>query len=230
MAMLNRDMTVVYYASSREDEVFESRIRSQLLETIGDIPLVSVTQKPLKGFGKNICVGDVGVSQTNCKRQLLIGVTEAKTRWIAVAEADFLYPSMYFAFNTSERSELNVYFYQPVFVLASSSDVYREKKHVSDGAVVCSRELAIQTLEASLIDKPRWVSCLEDREDKPKPFDKRNVNRVVFRGDVPAVTFKTKDAMHARCRCRAWSSDKRDLPGWGTASKLNQRFTGGIDA
>lgn len=50
--------TVVYYTSNKEHEYFENKVKKRLLKTIGDIPLISVSQKPMKGFGKNICVGE----------------------------------------------------------------------------------------------------------------------------------------------------------------------------
>ena len=54
--------TIIYYTSNREDERFESRVRANLLKVCGNLPIISVSQKPIYGFGFNIPVGDVGVS------------------------------------------------------------------------------------------------------------------------------------------------------------------------
>ena len=90
------DLTVVYYSSCREDPVFEGKIRQALLDAIGDLPLISVTQQPVD-FGENICVGDVGRSGHNVFRQYQIGVQAATTRFVAPAESDALYPPGWFA-------------------------------------------------------------------------------------------------------------------------------------
>ena len=89
------NITVVYYTPNYKDETFAERIRQRLVETIGDIPLVSVSQKPLD-FGKNICVGDIGRSYRNVYKQMLIGAREAKTDYIACAEDDTMYPPNHF--------------------------------------------------------------------------------------------------------------------------------------
>ena len=61
---MNSFATIVYYTSNRENPDFENRITFRLLKTAKklNMPLINVTQKPMPGFGKNICVGDVGVS------------------------------------------------------------------------------------------------------------------------------------------------------------------------
>ena len=91
------DLTVIYYTSNKEKELFESRIRESILDMIGDIPLISVSQKPID-FGKNICVGDVGVCGHNLFRQFQIGAKAAKTKYVCNVEADALYPKEYFEF------------------------------------------------------------------------------------------------------------------------------------
>ncbi|KKT37762.1 MAG: hypothetical protein UW26_C0025G0001, partial [Candidatus Collierbacteria bacterium GW2011_GWF1_44_12] len=53
---MKNQVTVLYYTSNREDEKFETRIRKNLLKNCGDLPIVSVSQKPID-LGRNICVG-----------------------------------------------------------------------------------------------------------------------------------------------------------------------------
>ena len=85
-------ITVIYYTSNKEPELFEQNIRKRLLDVIGNLPLISVSQKPID-FGDNICVGEnIGLSDANIFRQLLIGCEKASTPLIATAEADCLYP------------------------------------------------------------------------------------------------------------------------------------------
>ena len=64
------DKTIIYYTSNQEGSLFEEKIRENILKHKGNLPIISVSQKPM-GFGKNICVGDVGHSYLNEFRQIL---------------------------------------------------------------------------------------------------------------------------------------------------------------
>lgn len=110
-----RDTTVIYYTSNREKENFENKIKGRLLGSIGDTPLVSVSQKPID-FGENICVGDVGTSDHNIYRQLQMGCMRATTKYVCTAEADCLYPpSGYFDFSPPDENA--AYHYTNVWIL-----------------------------------------------------------------------------------------------------------------
>ena len=89
------NLTVIYYTPNYKTESFAERIRQHLLEMIGDIPLISISQKPLN-FGKNICVGDIGRSYKNVYKQMLIGAKKATTDYVMMAEDDTLYPEDHF--------------------------------------------------------------------------------------------------------------------------------------
>ena len=89
------DTTVIYYTSNREVESFEQEIIKNLLVAADGLPIISVSHKPIS-LGKNICVGDVGISNHNIRRQTQIGAMEASTKYIALAESDCLYPKEYF--------------------------------------------------------------------------------------------------------------------------------------
>ncbi|MCK9371413.1 hypothetical protein M0R04_15975 [Candidatus Dojkabacteria bacterium] len=52
--------TIVYCSSNMEKEEFEGKIKENLVKVCGDLPIISVTQKPIN-LGTNICVGeDIG--------------------------------------------------------------------------------------------------------------------------------------------------------------------------
>src|SRR6266404_6192987 len=91
------EATVIYYTSNREKPDFEIRVRENLLKTCGNLPIISVSHKPID-LGKNICVGDVGVSGFNMFRQVQIACEAATTPFVISAEADCLYPPDYFKF------------------------------------------------------------------------------------------------------------------------------------
>lgn len=95
---MKQDLTVIYYTSNwleKTNPYFLSNTKKQLLEAIGDLPLVSVSHKPID-FGLNICVGDIGRSHLNIYRQILTGCRAAKTEFVALAEDDILYSYEHF--------------------------------------------------------------------------------------------------------------------------------------
>lgn len=109
MAEVTKDnLTVIYYTSNYLDihnPYFLENTKKQLLTAIGDLPLISVSQKPM-AFGKNICVGDIGRSHLNIYRQILVGAKAAKTKYVAMAEDDVLYSYAHFHNYVPERNVL----------------------------------------------------------------------------------------------------------------------------
>jgi len=92
------DLTLLYYSANIIPEATAEKIRENLLlVTKNQYPIVSVTQKPLD-FGKNICVGEIGVSKYNEYYQILTGLREVKTKYVACIEDDVLYPPEHFDF------------------------------------------------------------------------------------------------------------------------------------
>lgn len=92
------DVTIVYYTANWLDDhnpYFLANTKKQLLKAAGDIPIISVSQKPID-LGKNICLGDIGRSHLNIYRQILIGAKTAKTKYVAMAEDDILYSYAHF--------------------------------------------------------------------------------------------------------------------------------------
>src|SRR3990167_9323101 len=101
---MNGLFTIVYYTSNREDEAFEKKIRDNLLKVCGDIPIISVSHKPID-LGINICVGVQETCNYNLFRQIQTGCKLATTPFIISAEADCLYPPDYFQFIPPEPNK-----------------------------------------------------------------------------------------------------------------------------
>ncbi len=215
--------TIIYYTSNREDPNFEEKIRANILKEKGDIPVISVSQKPIT-FGTNICVGDVGHSYLNAWRQLLIGVKKAKTPYVVLAEADFLYPPEYFRF---EPTGADSYRYNNIWVVFAYKYRWYFRKAYSEGARVCKREYIISQLEHYLAGQPEWFDgklYITDKSGRIKktPFD---MPVDVFDGKTACVSFKTgrgvrwmTDVMHGH------GTHSRQLPHWGHVDKLMQAY------
>jgi hypothetical protein len=206
--------TIVYYTANREEERFELAIREQILRVAGDIPIISVSQKPID-FGYNICVGDVGISNQNAHRQFQIGCEAATTEFVHSAESDTLYPAEYFQF----IPELNDRAYRtPIYMFRlDGSRFYR--KQSSESATVVGREYAIYAVNKSLRNRGTWRDTLETGKDVPYTFS--HGNWIPFDLAVPPVNIKTNNQMH---RSHGYDSIVDELPYWGKAENVTELF------
>lgn len=214
-------LTVIYYTSNREDETFEKKIRKKLLDVIGDIPLISVSQKPID-FGHNICVGDVGISNLNTFRQFELGAINAKTPFVIAAEADCLYPREYFEFipeNTNMCCR-----YDNVWIMYRDSKAGFVRKEYSECAQIWGRETLIKHYDKRLRGKGWWNPVLEHGSAVPVIFRKRSWK--FFHGDTPVINIKTTEGMHKYTGVLSNQSPLgvKELPYWGAAKKLRREL------
>jgi len=93
--MSSSDLTVLYYTANKIPEIFATNVRKQLVSVIRDLPIISISQKPMN-FGTNICVGDIGSNVFNLYRQILLGAKCAKTEYVVCCEDDCLYTLEHF--------------------------------------------------------------------------------------------------------------------------------------
>lgn len=221
MKSLKKLLTVIYYTSNREDEKFEKKIRKRLLKTIGNLSLISVSQKPIK-FGKNICVGDVGVSNQNAFRQLQVGAINAKTPYIVVAEADCLYPKEYFQYIPKNLNMCCKY--NNVWIMYKNSEAGFVRKAYSECAAVWGRENLIRHIEKRLKGRGMWRATLEHGGAVPRLF--RRQSWIFFHGEIPVVNIKTAEGMHKTTGVLSNQKPEgiKKLPFWGTAKKLRKEF------
>lgn len=216
--------TILYITSNREDPNFEAKIRANILKQKGDLPIISVSQKPIN-FGKNICVGDVGHTYFNSYRQLLIGAKEAKSDYIVFAEADFLHHTNYFNF---EPKGGNIYRYNNIWILYKNPKYYSfRRKEYTIFSQIIKREFMIEILEKNLKNFSTWSKTevvLKDRHG----YDMFRIPFEFFGSEIPSVSFKTGDSlrnytnvMHGRENIRT------SLPYWGEAGNLRKEYFGG---
>lgn len=213
--------TVIYYTANTEIEPFASNIRKRLLSVIGDLPLISVSQKPLD-FGKNICVGEVGMNEFNEWRQVLIGCEEAKTPFILVAEADALYPPEYFNFIPPEIDK--IYRYTPVWIMRIRRPFFL-RKDWTEGAQMIGREYFIKLLNKALAGQPLWNPVVNAQISKAKPvFPCRAWN--YFEGNS-MISVKTGHGMRVFTGTQVDTKGEYSLPYWGSCIKLQEELLSG---
>jgi hypothetical protein len=209
--------TCIYYTASTEKEPFASNIRRRLLKTIGDLPLISVSQKPLD-FGLNICVGDVGVNEFNEWRQVKLGCEKATTPFVIVAEADALYPPSYFDFVPEKLDR--VYRYDNVWIMRVGRPFFL-KKDWTEGAQILGREYFISLIEKSLEGRPMWTKEYSQIDKRKPVFPYKEWD--YFTGD-PVVSVKTGDGMRLYTGTQRNTPGEYSLPYWGTEKELERNL------
>lgn len=97
-----KDLTVIYYTSNHLEDTnrwFLNNTKENLIKVAGDLPLISVSHKPVYFEHlnhKNILFEAKERSHLNIYRQILVGAKEAKTKFVAMAEDDILYSYEHF--------------------------------------------------------------------------------------------------------------------------------------
>lgn len=215
--------TIIYYTSNREDPIFEQKIIADMLSKAGNIPIISVSQKPMK-LGKNLCIGDVGFSYLNCRKQMLMAMKLAKTEYVITAESDFLYPPEYFDFQPSGE---NLYRYENVWIMGltdkKQQNFYR-KRSTSDGAQIVKRNFLIDLLERFLEPYPGWY-IKNNNETDPRHSPYHRVPHTLIHGQNPAVSIKTGNGISLRTAIKEGpESIRKNLPYWGDVNKLLDKF------
>jgi hypothetical protein len=212
------DYTILYYTSCREDESFEKKIKDKLLSVCGDIPIVSVSQKPID-FGTNVCVGDVGTSDHNLFRQIWIGCKAAKTPYVISCEADCLYPPDYFQFVPDGKQ---CYRFKPSYVLeAWGKDGYGGffPKGTAPFAQIAKRDWYINEIEKAMIGRPYWSP---DDRNRVMIFMQQDWETRELKN--PIITLKTGKGMRKHTQVNG--PCVFELPYWGESENLRRKIWG----
>lgn len=219
--MTTDDATVLFYTANKLEESFASRVRAILLKAIGDVPLISISHKPMS-FGENIVV-DLPVSTHSIYRQILIGAKAAKTKYVACAEDDALYVAEHFSFRPPRD---DTFYYNRNRWWLEPSGVFRWRKRTVMSTCIVSRELMIDTLETKFAAFP---SCPEKREGltgwaEPGRYEwylkLPKVRMDHFTTVDPLVTFNLAGSLGGRRSTNADDLIQTELPPWGDAKTL----------
>lgn len=208
--------SIIYVSSSHEDPAFEKKIQADLLSKCGDIPIVSVTQKPTD-FGRNICVGDVGMSGYNACRQYQIACENATTDFVVTAESDCLYSPDYFSFSPP-RSDI-CYRNTNIYVQKYGQD-FVCKKEMSLFSQVISREFFLKRLQELFRGLPSWST---EYKNFPKEIHRNLFNSFeYFETQYGCISFKTGKGM--RKHSHSDEIPAYELPYWGNIADLRRKY------
>jgi hypothetical protein len=217
------DATIIYYTSNKEDPAFEGRIIENLVKVCGDLPIVSVSQKPMI-LGHNICVGEVGVSGFNMFRQVEIACKAAKTKYVISAEADCLYPPDYFTYRPPKDNAC--YRDSNLYVMPDLRDYFFYKEEGATHAQIVGREFYLQRLYDLFYGAQEWSPAEKnfpkERWGKEDVFDEIEY----YRTENPVFQIKTHKGMRYFTH-----SDRTPIPEikyWGDGKPLRKYYVKGI--
>lgn len=211
-----KDRSIVYYTANQESEDFEQKIIDDLVKKAGNIPIISVSRKPMN-LGVNICVGEQPISYTTEWKQLLLGLKVASSKYVIAAESDCLYPPEYFSFTPPE--EQMMYNYNNLWIVWKNHNGFWKKTGYCEGAQMCDREYWIERLEP-LLPKD-WTQYSREHENElvKKIFPERKE----FIGR-PVISFKTGSGVSSRT---TFVNEKiLEIPYWGNIKDLKQKYFG----
>ena len=217
---INNSATIIYCSSNKENPDFERRIQETLLENCGNLPIISVTQKPTK-LEKNICVGDnIGVTGFNFFRQVLIGCESTDAKFIISAEADTLYPPDYFTF-IPPRDDV-CYRNSNLYVMAHKRPIFWKKEEGATHSQVVGREFYIRTLKRLFEGAPMWnaeeKNFPKERHRKEDVFDEIEY----YQTKNPVLQLKTSQSM--RHYTHSDRIDRSEISYWGRADLLRAKY------
>lgn len=209
-------MTVLYYTSNGDYEHLEDAVRHTILRHSHGLPIVSVSHKPID-FGMNICVGQIAKCRSHVFMQLRIAAELATTPFVAVCEADTLYPPRFFQFRSKRRD--TYYFPRNGYITWHSNHRHNYYgKSLKQLTGIVGRDVLLRLLD----ELQQWED--DDSSKWLLNYMARNVRtRTVNLG--PVVTLKTDRGMHSRSPFMRHSKTKY-LPVWGSALAVWDEYLG----
>jgi hypothetical protein len=193
--------TIIYYSCNNEDPLFEQKIIDNIKKQAKDLPIISVTHKPVD-LGRNICIGVKPICYSNSFKQLLIGLREATTDFCVACEADVLYPPEYFTFTPPIKDK--VFRYTNLYVHFADRNKFWRKEW-SEGAQMCGREYWIKSIEKVLINPDSW-------EPEPFKFIFKEKKEYSWTGENPCLLFKTRQATNFKTGFK--NGSVKEIPYW----------------
>jgi hypothetical protein len=228
------DLTIIYITANKIDESFAERVRAELKKAAGNIPIVSVSKKPLN-FEVNLCFSGKA-SVYNEYKETYLGAREAKTKYIAIAEDDSLYSPAHFAHTPRpDTFEFNIscwgiytWIKPPVYSMK-----YKRRNH---NALICERDLYVKTMEERFAKYPDPKNYPTQVFAEPGRYEKQlgvtTHKSDVFTTNPPIIRFSHEED------CYGWKAmGKRkklgdiqayDIPYWGRTTDLLARIYGKI--
>ena len=210
----NHHKFVVYYTDSQLEPRLANAVRIRLEKAIGALPIISVSQKPLK-FGHNICVGEKPRSEQSIYEQVLVGLkATAPGSIIYLCEHDVFYHPSHFVFwpKTKKHAYFNTNRY---YWKRGVGSFLRGRCRRAMSQCVAYREMLIHHYEERLA---AW-------EKGPAPMRIPFLN---FMSERPNVDIRHGGNLTPDGKKRKWMQGGEggvvNLPGWGSPLHFQRRM------
>ena len=223
-----KDLTILYYSASLISDFFGDNVRKHLLETTMDqLPIVSVTQKPLD-FGRNICVGVIGATVYNVYKQILTGAKWAETKYVVCCEDDTLYNPEHF----EHRPPADTFAYSKQRWILDPDPIFRWRDRTGMCTCIVETRVLIDRLEEKFAAYPKPPRDKREAGDwgEPGRYERNlglpHINMEIFNETIPLVTFNHKPSLRGIRSKNQSDILKDELPYWGKAKDLWERIHG----
>lgn len=218
--MSNNDLTVIFLTLNKVPEGWAKYHRKVIEEAIGDIPVVSISRKPLE-WGLNM-IQNEEPSVSNIYRQILRACNASKTPFISIVEDDTLYHKSHFQY----RPPMDTFgFNGHRFGLFTwGKPFYYYKDRISNACMIAPRKLVIDSLTERFKKYPD-TNIGELGKEKGTTLNRHKTHifwseiAVVYLSHVnsldPTEQHKSKKPSHVQAY---------DIPYWGQAEDIRSNW------
>lgn len=146
--------TIIYITENLLDKKIAKVCQENLIKEAKDIPIVSVSQEPIK-LGRNVCVGKIGRSWLSLYKQLMAGLEMIETENVVIAEHDCLYTYEHLSWTPPKKDTF--YYNDNMWLvqwggnhpeLNGMYSYWKDRKCLSQ--LICNKELLKSTIKARL--------------------------------------------------------------------------------
>jgi hypothetical protein len=218
------DITIIFITLNKLPKAWQEFHKKTLLEAADGAPIISLSKEPVD-FGLNILQTEEP-SLSNIYWQIFKGAKIAKTPYIAVAEDDTLYPKEHFRF----RPPLDTVAYNRSRwgLLTWGEPFYYYKARSGNCVMVAPRKLAVAAFTERFLEYPVLPSTCEladNRTEKRLGLTLRK--HMKFYTHEPVLQLNhiySHNPMEQRMHKKAKPIQAYDIPKWGHASKIREKF------
>ncbi len=225
--MESPDLTIIMLTANRVSQNWAEFHKQKLLEAAGDLPVITISRKPLD-WGINLLDEEL-YHISNIYFQLLRGAKLAKTKYIAVAEDDTLYPKEHFAYRPPE--DAFAYNQNRFGLFTWGKPTYFWKDRISNSTLIASRKLVIEALEERFAKYPNGTPTgFTGEMGRNNVEDKLGITRrkaIWFATEASVVRIdheKGVDKLSQSHRKGMGILRAYDIPYWGRADDIVKIF------
>lgn len=231
--MKKPDITAIFLTQNEVPESWAAFHHEVLLRELEDIPLITLSRKPMQLPGINL-LQDEPKSLSNIYRQLLRGAKIATTEYIAVVEDDTLYPREHFL-QTPHRGHIGYNMnHWSLFTWITPHHprpTYSWRNRRGNYSMLSERKLVIEALEERFTKYPNGTPENITGEIG-RPMVERNMGITLrrvheFETTIGIVNFNhahASDTLQRQQRKNLGKIQAYDVPYWGKAEELVKHF------